>query len=292
MLKKLLKHEYKATARFFLPVYLIFIPLLAIQRLSMLLVDRVDTDNQIITAIVGFVSGMFTLVTVLSLIAMLACPLVYALVRFWKNMIGDEGYLTHTLPVTTGKSILAKLIVSETWFVVTAIIALLCGVLYCISIDTDFVKFIWEQLRDIWSLASDLGVGGWLIAVIVTAVLSLLTQLAGNLLTVFDAMSIGQIASKHKLLTSAGAYIGIMFATTTLIQAVLALIGAIFGSDILIYAESISISPSTPDITAVAPQTAQFIFGVLLISIVANCLIATLHFFLSRHFLSKKLNLA
>lgn len=292
MLNKLLKHEFKATARFFLPVYIIFAALLIVQRLSLVLVVNVNSEIQLLNLIIGFVSGLLTLITVLSLIAMLACPLVYAMVRFWKNMTGDEGYLTHTLPVTTGKNILAKLIASEAWFVVTAVFTILCGLLYLLSMDAAGLGRFFRELGIVWDAVAAYGAAGWAITILVLIVLAILTQLANNLLTVFDAMSIGQTANKHKLLASGGAYIGIMTATSFLLQAVMLGVVFLFGEQIFLHMERISITPATPNIAAAVPQLAQFLCGVMLLAILANCALTALHFFLSRHFLSKKLNLA
>lgn len=84
MLKKLMKHEYKATVRFFVPVYLIFAGLLIVQRLSMLTVDKMNGRDDFIGKLAGIIMGLFTAAAVFFLFAMVACPILYGMIRFWK----------------------------------------------------------------------------------------------------------------------------------------------------------------------------------------------------------------
>lgn len=283
MLRKQLKHEYKATARFFLPVYLVFAALLVVQRLSMLAFFGLEQREDFVGAMVSFLMGILTTISVVSLIALLVSPLIYALIRFWKNMLGDQGYLTNTLPVSIGSNILTKLLVGGSWFVITAIVTLLCGLLYALSIDAAGVREFFETLGMLFREASRAHVTGWIVTLLVLLLVNLLIQLCANLLTAFSAMSIGQMVNSHKLLASAGAYIGILFATTTLIQALMISIGSVFGDSIAHYINQLAYTPETGY---------RALCGLLLISLLLNCLNATVHFFLSRYFLSKKLNLA
>ena len=50
--------------------------------------------------------------------------LVVMIQRFYKNVLGDEGYLTLTLPVNVHEILWSKLIVSFVWFLATGLIAI------------------------------------------------------------------------------------------------------------------------------------------------------------------------
>ncbi len=50
----------------------------------------------------------------------------FTVTRFYKNVMRDEGYLTHTLPVPTWQILVSKLIVSYIWFLSAAIVGAVC----------------------------------------------------------------------------------------------------------------------------------------------------------------------
>lgn len=115
MLMKLLKHEFQATARMMAPLYLVMVVLTAG---ADLFTEHLGTLGDLLEA--------------LCILAILACCLVSVAVmvyRFKRNLLGDEGYLMLTLPVTIHQHLWAKLIVSAVWFVVSLGVSLLCLVI-------------------------------------------------------------------------------------------------------------------------------------------------------------------
>lgn len=282
MLKKLMKHEYKATARFFLPAYGIFAALLAVQRLSLIGAVQLEKVGGLAETLMTFFMGLVTVVTVLGLMAMAIAPFVYAVIRFWRNMLGDEGYLSFTLPVSTGKNVMAKLLVAGTWFVVTSVVTVLCGILYGLTIDAAAIGAGFASVGEAFSRSLHM-IGGWTIVFVVLMLLAVLSQLARDLMTVYSSMSIGQMASHHKLLASAGAYVGIGFITATILQVVMVCAAFLYGDSIVEFMNAVTFS---------AVDGAMLICSILLVIVLYNMVIFTIHFFLSRHFLTKKLNLA
>ncbi len=107
MLKKLLKHEYYATYKVNLyAIFAIIAVTLFVKLVSLLPLNR---EMQ---GIVGN-SQWFLYITVL--ISVLVIPFVSCISRFYRNMVSDEAYLTHTLPVKTKSIILSKYMVSISW---------------------------------------------------------------------------------------------------------------------------------------------------------------------------------
>lgn len=282
MLKKLLKQEYKATGRFFLPAYAIFAALLVIERLSMLAATNLSKAGELIGKIADVFVTLFTTATVLGLIVMILSPFIYAIFRFYKNMLGDEGYLMHTLPVTAGQHIWAKLLVAESWEVITILVMAAYGSLFFLTVDPAQTAGFFRA----WGDAAALGfqaVGAWLILLIFLVLAALLLQMGHNFLALYSAMSIGQTANKHKLLASAGTYLGIQFATSSLLQ--------IFGVSMVL-----SVGPQWGNILEQAvtsgDRMCRYLSALLLAVCLINALLGALHFFLSRYMLTKKLNLA
>lgn len=237
MLKKLLKHEYKATARFFLPTYGGFALLLLVQRLSLLWASTMRHDQSFLGQLARIVMNLFSFASVLALIALLLCPMIYGITRFYKNMLSDEGYLSFTLPVTVGQHLISKLLVMLSWQILTFFVAAGCGVLYFLSVHPQDVQEMFSDLGFVFQTILD--VKGWGVLVVV-----LLVQIPATIY-----------------------FIGSQFSTpmTTLV---------------------LNSSSSLP------VKSCQMLCLFLAGGIVANVVLSTVYFFISRYFLTKKLNLA
>ena len=110
MLGKLLKQDFRATARIILPVYAA-VPVLGL--FTGLITRLCESQSNIWISILGsLVSFVFSL----ALIAAVVTTVVLMILRFYRNLMTDEGYLMFTLPVSTTELICSKLIVSVVWF--------------------------------------------------------------------------------------------------------------------------------------------------------------------------------
>ena len=114
MLGKLLKYEFKATSRILLPLYgalLIFAFIVKIFIGTKL--DGVNMD---------FLGGIPAVVSIFTYGATMAAVFIVTIFiiiqRFYKNLLGDEGYLMNTLPVSTTSNISSKLISAIIWSLV------------------------------------------------------------------------------------------------------------------------------------------------------------------------------
>lgn len=103
MLKNLLKYEFRATARTYGGIYLALLAAAGLIGFS-LRGDRVAAQSHV------FEIG----VTIYSLLvmALVIVTIVTVIHRFTKNLLGREGYLMHTLPVTEAQLVGSKLISS------------------------------------------------------------------------------------------------------------------------------------------------------------------------------------
>lgn len=284
MLKKLVKHEYKATARFFLPTYGGFALLLLVQRLSLLWASTMRHDQSFLGQLARIVMNLFSFASVLALIALLLCPMIYGITRFYKNMLSDEGYLSFTLPVTVGQHLISKLLVMLSWQILTFFVAAGCGVLYFLSVHPQDVQEMFSDLGFVFQTILD--VKGWGVLVVVLLVLAVLSQITENIMRLYNAMSIGQYSSSHKLLASVAVYIAHNMLLGLLVQipATIYLIGSQFSTPMTTLV--LNSSSSLP------VKSCQMLCLFLAGGIVANVVLSTVYFFISRYFLTKKLNLA
>lgn len=105
MLGRLLKYELKATARIFIPIYLIVIAANLIY-----LLGQSAGDDYIVAKVI------MTIAISLGYVATLMVWLYTAVGRFYQSMFTDEGYLTHSLPVSVHRLIVSKLMISIFWY--------------------------------------------------------------------------------------------------------------------------------------------------------------------------------
>ena len=109
MLSKLLKHEFRATGRVMLPIYAAVLALAVLANLSIRFIQ--NTGSAFLRILFGLLIAAF----VVSIIAAVIMTLVMMITRFYRNLLKDEGYLMHTLPVSVHGLVWSKLIVSFVW---------------------------------------------------------------------------------------------------------------------------------------------------------------------------------
>ena len=201
MLSKLLKYEWKATARFFLPIYGLLFAMAVASRISWLFSEVDNVWNRVleITLLMGYIfmfGGVFV-----------ATFLVIAY-RFYKNMFTDEGYVTFTLPVSVGNLLTSKLIIAFIWSVFSTIIAVFSIVILVLG----YVQFdtIFQQLGMVWDelvrAMAEYAPHSWLI--LTEGILLVILALIASILRIFASFAVGQLTGKHKVLLAIGAYFG------------------------------------------------------------------------------------
>ena len=147
MLKKLLKHEFRATARTYGGLYL------ALLAVSVLFGASIrgwnGTNSDAYSTAVGLLSLAYTAV----LIGTAVVTVMTIVQRFYGNLLGREGYLMHTLPVTEAQLVGAKLISGTVWSVCSIFTAGLSfgilAILMMAEIDLlDQLPWMLSQLRE------------------------------------------------------------------------------------------------------------------------------------------------
>ena len=156
MLSKLLKYEFKSTGRTFLPIYG---ALLITSFLTRLFVFNKDFSNSFFLSLFQVViSSLFGFL----LMAVCILTLVVSLQRFYKNLLGEEGYLSMTLPVRPWQHILCKSLTSLVWYIFSSIAAILAFVIlaYEKGMLGDFFKAI-VTLQPVESFSCSLPSAYW-----------------------------------------------------------------------------------------------------------------------------------
>lgn len=202
MLGKLMKYELRATAIYFLPIYVVLVLVSGLRYVVSLISQKFSNG---FSAFSGFSLSAIYLLLALGLAI---TTFIVIIIRFYKNLLGTEGYLMFTLPVSVEQNILAKLIPSVVWFFGSCVLGMLTiapamGLRFN---DNPFTMFTGIRLGDVPE--------------ILLAVLMVIGSIAGTFLFYYLCMCIGQMFNSHRFLASAGAYI--------VIQTVLQILGIAF----------------------------------------------------------------
>ena len=258
MLNKLLKYEFKSTGRTILPIYG---ALLITSSLTRLFVFNKDFSNSFFLSLFQVViSSLFGFL----LMAVCILTLVVSLQRFYKNLLGEEGYLSMTLPVRPWQHILCKSLTSLVWYIFSGIAAILAFVIlaYEKGMLGDFFKAIVTLIRR-----------GSLNAQILTAcgeffLFAALGILAFTMM-LYASMALGQLNANKRLLTSFGAFLALNF----LVQILMGVLGNLA-------------------VQWVFPMSSRWALNVaLLLSIVVELFFLAGFFAITNYILSRKLNL-
>jgi len=277
MLGKLLKQEFRATGRIVLPTFGALLLLTVLANLSMRLLDHVEGGVLAVLCvlvIIAFVLGIFG-VFVMTLVLMVG--------RFYRNLLREEGYLMHTLPVSVHGLVSAKLVVSLVWFLVSG---LLVGLIVLLStlfqsgtnLSELFAKLpSWAELNELLA-AEGLSLGSlsvWAVEFLAVGIVSML----GLCLHFYAAMAMGHMFSKDKVLLSIVFFVAISVALSVLTSSLS--IGAgqrYFGN----------LYSMTVDTFA---ETVRFLHSLLHFSLIVELLKAALLYFCTTFSLKRGLNL-
>lgn len=265
MLGKLLKYEVKATARIFLPLYGLVLVLAVINRIFLPLNAEFFNIPRVISMTVY----------VMLIVAVFVMTLVVTIQRFYKNLLGDEGYLSFTLPVKAHSHIDTKMVVTLMWAALSLLVSGASVVI--IAADANLLTRFSEFCRGVAELYSLYGLHAHLIVfeILVLCILGFLT----SVLQIYASISVGNLAGRHKLLAGFGAYIGF----GVVMQILSSILVNAFGETIAAYFRSFSYSSAyyPPAPVEIA------LLGIFLYTAV----FFTAFYFLTNWMLSRKLNL-
>lgn len=205
MLGKLLKYEFGATGRVFLPMYAALLVMSVIARVFYSL----ELNAYIATALITMLMVMlFTAVWVVTLAIMIR--------RFSGNLLGREGYLMHVLPVDPWEHVLAKAVASGVWLIAGTVVSAAAFLIMLFGIPGLWADVGMRELLDSVPEAVDWlrreGLLGQTIILTVQLALLAIISFFEFILSVYAAMCIGQLVNTHRVWASIGAYFGLNMA--------------------------------------------------------------------------------
>jgi len=203
---------------------------------------------------------------------------VIIILRFYRNLLGDEGYLMMTLPVTREQHILAKLFAAVIWSVCTTVLIFLSFIMILGS--AGLLDQLAIGIQEI--LAEGAPLGRWVIQFILLMIIGCVS----GVLMLYAAMGIGPNLLKNRVGGSILAYIIIYIASQFV------MIGIIFGTVTTILGNPMvagaNISAAGPAVSgAVITAVDTLVISVM----IGSAAIAVACWFITRYMLKRKLNL-
>lgn len=201
MLGKLIKHEFNATARYFLPMFCVILLLTPLTKLT--------SHIPFFKGYLAVIPGVFITLYVFSIIGISILSSVLLIIRFYKNLVTREGYLMHTLPVTPTEHILSKLLVSIFWTITSLLVIMLSLSVLLYSPE------IMEELSNAWDLMFDAAsteLGSYFSQMLILFGLLSIVGIVFNIIYVYFCISVGQLFTRHRILGAVAVAIVIQIA--------------------------------------------------------------------------------
>lgn len=198
MLGKLIKNEFKATVRNFVPIYLLMIVVSIFMKILMEIESNAGgalADSNIIAIL-----SMLSITTfVIAIIAVILGTVVIIIKRFYDNMLKDEGYLTFTLPVSTGQHIVSKAFTSYVWIICSGAV-IIASILILLIGEGEFFVEAGKVITELFRAVNAYGLWEYVIEFVILIILGIYV----NIMLGYTCLSVGQNFNKHRV---AGAFI-------------------------------------------------------------------------------------
>lgn len=219
MLGKLIKYEWKG---YRLPLIVMLIILAGTTALTCGVILTINPKyDEVLTgySVLALVFSIF-----LYYFGIIGCTvgmMLIAAIRFYKTCYTDQGYLTHTLPVTPLQLLNAKLITAVlTYLLILAAIAGTVCIIMNVSVNhiLNMASFnsswtremLREGMSDVASAFEELFGVRFTPLLVYSIIYSILSSIA-SIISIFGCVSLGQLYAKHRVLGAIAAYFILQF---------------------------------------------------------------------------------
>ena len=209
MFGKLLKYDFRSMLKQFAFIWPAALVLAVVNRFTLSGLDSTSATGETVAGI-----AMFIFVAIM--IAMFVIAVIFTVQRFYKGLLGDEGYLMHTLPVRPWALIASKLVCAVVLTVISIVIAI-ASIMVIVSPVVD-LKEIFHVIRWFWEAIRGNSNAVHAFLAVAEIVLLILVGMAQSYLMLYLAMAIGHLFNKNRAAMSVLAYIGIHVVVSTLLS--------------------------------------------------------------------------
>jgi len=289
MLGKLIKHDFRALSRTLFPLQIgILAGGLVATLLTVLTIwlnsasVAAHTSSSMLNGVLMVISVTMSVLIGIAIAASAFVTLLLICMHFYKSFLSDEGYLTFTLPVSTGKLLWSKLLTGIFWVLINAAVLFVTILIFAVfgtssagianqNVLQAISMFFTQTLPEVAQYVS-------IPLVVIECVVIGLLALASQLLEIYFAIIVGgQIAKKHRILAAIGMYL--------LINMGVGIVSSIYTSLIVLSEGAWTITMDTAREAGVFFLSVFGWFGLLFAGL------SVLFFLVSRSILKKNLNL-
>lgn len=269
MLRKLVKYELWASGRLLLPIYGAVIIMGLISSVFLKFSPDLSYDSRFLIIAAALSMVLFFVLIAAAIIA----SYIFAIYRYKKNLLGSEGYLMNTLPVSVWQNISAKLIPAVIYQLLSIIAVFIAAfLLFTIGSNTTVSELFGTVSSFFEELIMASNIHLWLLLAEITILL--LISFAVSNLMFYAAMSVGHSFTNHKVLSSVGVYVAFYIASQFISTFLLIAAGILSDS----FLRGANFTDAMPH---------MIMGGVILL----EAAYGAVYFFISGYFMKNKLNL-
>jgi len=208
MFGKLLKYDFRSMLKQFAFLWPAALVLAVVNRFTL---SGLESSS----AVGETTAGVMMLVYVAIMIAMFVITVIFVIQRFFKGLLGDEGYLMHTLPVRPWQLIGSKLLCAVVTTLLSIVVAIASILLMVPWGDVEFGELfdLFRYLFQHWNAHATHAV-----LYCLEFLVFLCVGMAQSYLHLYLAMAIGHLSNRNRVAISVVAYIAINAAMTALLS--------------------------------------------------------------------------
>lgn len=268
MLGKMLKYDIKDYSKSILPICLMLFIISIVTRIFSLLENNIESLKTMFSILFGISTFIFCIVIIISFVY---CFFI-SIRNYYKKVLKEEGYLTHTLPIKKGSIISSQIISSLIWILITGIVVIVT--LAIAYYEKGMLNALWQVLNT--ELNGEIIVSPLVTLIIIVAMM--LCSYISTILAIYCSMTIGHGFSNNKIGNSIIA--GIIFYVAYQILSVIGL-----GTVVLLNYDNLeTITNNTTIMMNVVVQ-------IIAIAFIINIIIGIVSYALTNYNLKRRLNL-
>lgn len=292
MLGKVTKYEMLSCGRVLIPLFGMGVAMSIILKGLFFMAPRIWEPAGM------FIESVSTMVSMVLLMALAFAGFVIPVLRYYKSMAAEEGYLTYTLPVKVTTHMAGRLIAGSIWGVAGILVTLVCGIILIpgffgmasggasVPVSATLNGETTQLMVALKEIPFDIkaNIVGLCLVLLVVSVVS-------NLLYFHTSIALGTVLMKNRVI---GAILGYLLlnAVQSLLSLPLMLLPLSFlgrtNSEFIRFIEGLVVPGNTAGTTR---NILGLIWAFMGVIVLITALYAVAHWFITRYCFTKKLNL-
>lgn len=196
MLSKLLRYDFASMLRTFVPMWALILITSLFSRLVFTTGFQTSGNISFATdSLTTMVYAISNLLLMALFIGTYVLCIVLIIQRFYRGLLGDEGYLMFTLPVKSWQLVLSKLISATSIVILSALVACAVSLLYYASYLHELTALIYESLA--------LDSAFYYVLLLICGLLFITSSIT----QVYFSLAVGHLFRKHRIAIAVITYI-------------------------------------------------------------------------------------